>query len=536
VQLRDSTRPRCVPASSLAAVPTRTPADTCCINPRSRIHPLTPPRHAASRQIEAYLSGVPAASMLILDLFTDSVPVWNRPGVNSYFQRPWVWNMLQVFGGRRGIYGNLPLLATSIVQSRLAANSTMVGIGATPEAIDMTPVTFDLLFDMGWRAVSPNVTAWLTQYGQRRYGASSPSITAALQILLNATWTLPYGYGTTDAFCWLQQEPAIVRSDYDGTDADGLLQALRLYVAAGVNGEVDATLGPYRYDLVDVARQFMCNAFADVFNLMGWEFRLFQLDGRNTSASVLPTYAAMLQMIGQLDTLLATDTNFLLGNWLADAAQWAQTPVDGPLLQLNARNQITLWGPNGGCAWGLLTRARVASADTSPAPRGEPHTACHVRRASCLDVQRGAALPASTLAPASVASGPLQCVLIVVCPLASGRRVPHAAPPPCATGCTRHNPPPPPPIAGVRRGDHGLRGEERLGWWVRTRRGMAWPHISSAARQHLRLDCHGRTPTCHAHIPPDVRRLPLHCRFPCRRLWRCHHAPHPHTPRRRAGG
>jgi len=298
-------------------------------------------------QIEAYLAGVPSSRMLILDLFTDSVPVWNRPGLNSYYGKPWVWNMLQVFGGRRGVYGNLPLLSSSIVQSRLAANSTMVGIGTTPEAIDQSPVTFDLLFDMGWRTVSPDVPSWLTQYGQRRYGAASPSITAALSILLNATWTLTYGYGTTQSFCWLEQEPGIVRSDYDGTDADGLAQAFRLFVAAGVNGEVNATLGPYQYDLVDLARQFACNVFGDLDNEMGYEYRQFQWNGRNTSASVVPIYAAMLQLIAQLDTLLATNTNYLLGHWLADAAQWAQSPLDSALLQFNARNQITLWGPRG---------------------------------------------------------------------------------------------------------------------------------------------------------------------------------------------
>lgn len=45
--------------------------------------------------------------------------------------KPWVWNMLLIFGGRRGIYGTLPTLASSIIDDQV--NTTMVGIGATPE-------------------------------------------------------------------------------------------------------------------------------------------------------------------------------------------------------------------------------------------------------------------------------------------------------------------------------------------------------------------------------------------------------------------
>lgn len=39
--------------------------------------------------------------------------------------------MLLIFGGRRGIYGTLPTLASSIIDDQV--NTTMVGIGATPE-------------------------------------------------------------------------------------------------------------------------------------------------------------------------------------------------------------------------------------------------------------------------------------------------------------------------------------------------------------------------------------------------------------------
>ena len=44
--------------------------------------------------VEAYLGGVPDSRMLILDLFTEAQPAWQR--LNSYYGKPWIWCQLQV--------------------------------------------------------------------------------------------------------------------------------------------------------------------------------------------------------------------------------------------------------------------------------------------------------------------------------------------------------------------------------------------------------------------------------------------------------
>lgn len=57
----------------------------------------------------------------------------------------------------------------------------------------------------------------------------------------------------------------------------------------------------------------------------------------------------ILGLVSDFDRLLGTCDQFLLGRWLADARTWA-TPGDeseDALLQYNARNQVTLWGPTG---------------------------------------------------------------------------------------------------------------------------------------------------------------------------------------------
>ena len=52
-------------------------------------------------------------------------------------------------------------------------------------------------------------------------------------------------------------------------------------------------------------------------------------------------------ILHDLDTLLGTDVNFLLGQWQQDALAYGTTPEEVANLEFNARNQLTLWGYSG---------------------------------------------------------------------------------------------------------------------------------------------------------------------------------------------
>jgi len=55
----------------------------------------------------------------------------------------------------------------------------------------------------------------------------------------------------------------------------------------------------------------------------------------------------MLNVLLDVDTLLATDEHFLLGVWLESAKNMSTSEQERRLYEYNARNQITLWGPDG---------------------------------------------------------------------------------------------------------------------------------------------------------------------------------------------
>ncbi|KAF0711599.1 hypothetical protein As57867_005171, partial [Aphanomyces stellatus] len=80
-------------------------------------------------KIEAYLGGVANNRMIVLDLWSDSYPVWST--TSNYFGKPWIYCVLHTFGGNLGLHGNLPKLASDPITSKAASAGQMIGIGLT---------------------------------------------------------------------------------------------------------------------------------------------------------------------------------------------------------------------------------------------------------------------------------------------------------------------------------------------------------------------------------------------------------------------
>ena len=55
----------------------------------------------------------------------------------------------------------------------------------------------------------------------------------------------------------------------------------------------------------------------------------------------------MLGIVEDVYALLGTQPHMLLGRWLDAARAWGQSPAEKAMMEFNARNQLTLWGPRG---------------------------------------------------------------------------------------------------------------------------------------------------------------------------------------------
>ena len=286
---------------------------------------------------EGIVKGIPADRLLVLDLTGQK---WRE--THTFWDRPWVAGILHNYGGRLALGGNLPQLASS-APSLLGTpqGGRLVGVGMFPEAIEHNPILYELAADRAWQRAAPDLSAWVRDYVVARYGRDVPAAQSAWAHLLASVYAQPNPEPAMESP--LLARPALdVRAmspwgnfarDYDPTV---VWTAWReLLDAAPAIGDID----PYRYDLVDVARQ----ALADLSVPLQRE-----LTAAYDAGDAKRFAAAQLRFLAlgeDLDRLPATRREFLLGPWLADARRWGTTPAESDQYEQNARALVTVWGP-----------------------------------------------------------------------------------------------------------------------------------------------------------------------------------------------
>ncbi len=54
----------------------------------------------------------------------------------------------------------------------------------------------------------------------------------------------------------------------------------------------------------------------------------------------------LVDILSDMEMVLASDRRFLLGNWVSDALQFAQTEEEIHFYNFNAKLQVSIWGTN----------------------------------------------------------------------------------------------------------------------------------------------------------------------------------------------
>lgn len=304
-------------------------------------------------RVEAYLGGVENnEDMIVLDLYSESIPQWRR--TNSYFGKPWIWCQLHDFGGNMGLYGQILNVTQNATQARIESSS-MVGYGLTPEAQEGNEIMYDLLLDQAWSSKAIETQKYFHDWVTSRYQGSN-----SIPLGLYEGWDLMRStvYNNTNLTNMAVIQPAVEAQPgingvigttgthpraltYDPAD---LVKAwLSMYQAAHEAPRLWNNTA-YQHDMVDVTRQVLDNAFITLYTDLVKTY-----NESDTSANTLSQKGAqMLRLLGDLDAVLLTNENFRLSKWIKAARSWARgDELQAAFYEYNARNQITLWGPNG---------------------------------------------------------------------------------------------------------------------------------------------------------------------------------------------
>ncbi|KAL3418249.1 hypothetical protein PVAG01_09965 [Phlyctema vagabunda] len=305
-------------------------------------------------RIKAYLGGVEEdKDMLILDLFSESSPQWQR--TNSYFGKPWIWCQLHNYGGNMGLYGQVMNVTINPILA-LAESSSLVGFGLTMEGQEGNEIMYDLLLDQSWSSSPIDTAAYFSNWVSRRYRGSNSSIPTAIYMAWDILRTTVYNNtnltsATAVTKSIFELSPSstglLGRTGRHGTTInykpDVLSRVWRLMYSASV---VDAELWEdpaYQYDMVDISRQVFSNTFNELYvDLIGTYTSV-----NRTTLDISAAGERLTSLLSTLDAILLTNGNFALATWLSAARASSTNSNHTSFLEYNARNQITLWGPRG---------------------------------------------------------------------------------------------------------------------------------------------------------------------------------------------
>ncbi|MBM4095004.1 MAG: alpha-N-acetylglucosaminidase, partial [Planctomycetes bacterium] len=278
-------------------------------------------------RIRAFLDAVPHDRMVVLDLFCEARPMWDQ--TEAFCGKPWLWCNIQNFGNTVFLGGPLNTIATDLPAARRHPDGgRLVGLGFVNEGLDYNPVVQDLMFELAWRDEPLDLRTWIARYAHHRYGRPNASVTDSWQRLLATV------YGARgSASSVVDRKPTL-----QGVPGPGNLAVPEAWRGLLEAADELRAVDTYQYDLVNVARQALSNQAA-VFHrqvVRAW---------RERDAAALDHAAQrFLGLLGDLDELLATRREFLLGRWLEDAKRWGTNDAEQAIFQWNARRVLTLWG------------------------------------------------------------------------------------------------------------------------------------------------------------------------------------------------
>lgn len=290
------------------------------------------------------INALDKSKLLVLDLFCEDRENWRLR--NNFDGTPWLWCTIHGFGGNVDMGGRLAWMGDGPIKATSDPNKgRMSGIGALMEGGQANPVLWELFYGNAWRSAAPDMTNWLADYARRRYGSEIPAAGQAWKILANTIYDAPVAHGEYPVNSVVCARPSLDPNqrarEWASTlpfyDTAQLVKAWNLLIEAAP--EAKSSDG-YRFDLCDVGRQVLANLGTSYHQQIVAAYQ-----ARDTNA-VRVLSRKMLGLIRDLDRLVGSRKEFLLGTWLSDARAWGQTSAEKDLCEQNARELLTVWTAN----------------------------------------------------------------------------------------------------------------------------------------------------------------------------------------------
>ena len=282
-------------------------------------------------RIQAFLNAIDDDKMILLDLWCENTPVWSK--TQSFYGKPWIWCNIQNFGNKTFMGGNLDLICRDLQEAKNSPDKKkMSGAGFVNEGLGYNPIIFEFLFELTW-SDQIDLDRWVQGYANYRYGQRNTEAQMAWKIIKNTVYKKENSYATP--YPILMKKPSMQYDPKLGYDNSELVKAWRLLQGqSDLLGENSA----YGFDLINVARQCLTNHAQVLYREVKDTYTAKDKNQFESRAN------AFVELLHDMDDLVSTRKEFLLGAWLENAKRWGDTQFEKDRLEWNARRFITLWG------------------------------------------------------------------------------------------------------------------------------------------------------------------------------------------------
>lgn len=315
-------------------------------------------QHDQGESFRGFVDAIPDGKFVVIDMSTDGTGEWEQWNNASFFGAPFVWTTLHDFGGTNGLKGDLARVNRLPFSGMPPlGNTTVMGTGMTPEGIDQNPVYYEYVTKNNMRTGEvADITGEIVLRSHRRYGLAQPNaaVTQAWSLLVNSSYAQDLS---------VQDSTGVPHfpggsSQFEG---DRFTPTPRLCLVWQAWGQllaaapaVDPTLETFRYDLVNTGRELL----AQLSTPMSQNFSdAIKAAAPLDAARITQTGQDYVNLLLDVDQLVATDSAFLIGGYIAAARAWGASsndcfvddlshPIACPdFYEYNARTQLTTWIP-----------------------------------------------------------------------------------------------------------------------------------------------------------------------------------------------
>lgn len=211
----------------------------------------------------------------ILDIYAEKTPNYcdgkpgnPRHGYSSEFDgTPWVYCMLNNFGGKLGLHGHLDNIVSGIPKV-LNECKHLSGIGITCEASENNTVLYDFLFESVWQKNAEqncepiDIKRWIREYTLRRYGGESNAVNDAWDIMLDTVYKAEcnmIGQGAPESIVNARPNFGLKSASFWGNSLIGysneILEKSEKLLLEDYNKFSDSN--GYKYDLISLRQQVL---------------------------------------------------------------------------------------------------------------------------------------------------------------------------------------------------------------------------------------------------------------------------------------